>query len=158
MRRRESESGRLAFGQRVRALRRARRLTLDELSSRVGVSLRSLQSWERGERVPHPYTMTQLAKVLGVTVASLTSEDDPVLTTETFGQRVARLRKLRGMTQADVGDRLYVSHSAVARWERDDAPPKMYRLIELAKVLDVSVHYLITGGTVDECQDQKLSG
>jgi len=158
MRRRESESDRLAFGQRVRALRHARRLTLDELSSRVGVSLRSLQCWEAGERVPHPYTMVQLANALGVTVATLTGKDSSVPATETFGRRVARLRKMRGMTQADVGDQLYVSHSAVARWERDDAPPKMYRLIELAKVLGVSVHYLITGGHVDESDNQKLSG
>ena len=61
----------------------------------------------------------------------------------TIGSRIAKARKDRGMTQAEVAEKLNVSFQAVSSWERDEFIPEAWNLIELAKVLDVSVSSLV---------------
>ena len=61
----------------------------------------------------------------------------------TIGSRIAKARKDMQMTQSDVADKLGVTFQAVSLWERDEAVPDTYNLIELAKVLGVSVSSLV---------------
>lgn len=61
----------------------------------------------------------------------------------TIGTRIATARRDKGMTQSKVADKLGVTFQAVSLWERDEAVPDTYNLIELAKVLDVSVSSLV---------------
>jgi len=61
----------------------------------------------------------------------------------TIGSRIAKARKDKGMTQAEVAEKLNVSFQAVSSWERDEFIPEAWNLIELAKVLDVSVSSLV---------------
>ena len=62
---------------------------------------------------------------------------------DTIGSRIAKARKDCGMTQADVAEKLNVTFQAVSLWERDMAVPDTYNLIELAKVLGVSVSSIV---------------
>lgn len=39
---------------------------------------------------------------------------------EKIGQQICYLRKARGLTQADLGERLGVSFQAVSKWERGE--------------------------------------
>ena len=68
---------------------------------------------------------------------------DETNTLNTIGTRIAKARKDRHMTQSDVADKLGVTFQAVSLWERDEAVPDTYNLIELAKVLKVSVSSLV---------------
>ena len=61
----------------------------------------------------------------------------------TIGSRIAKARKDMHMIQSDVADKLGVTFQAVSLWERDEAVPDTYNLIELAKVLGVSVSFLV---------------
>ena len=61
----------------------------------------------------------------------------------TIGSRIAKARKDKGMTQAEVAEKLNVSFQAVSSGERDEFIPEAWNLIELAKVLDVSVSSLV---------------
>ena len=61
----------------------------------------------------------------------------------TIGSRIAKARKDTGMTQAEVAERLGVTFQAVSSWERDEFVPETWNLIELAKVLNVSVSSLV---------------
>lgn len=62
---------------------------------------------------------------------------------ETFGQRLCRLRKEKGLTQGDIADRLNVSVQAVSKWENDQAIPDIATLPYLADLLDVSTDTLL---------------
>jgi transcriptional regulator with XRE-family HTH domain len=64
---------------------------------------------------------------------------------ETFGERIARLRRRGGMTQADLGVRLGASNVTVSRWEQQWMTPKPPAMQRLARVLGVTVHYLHHG-------------
>ena len=60
-----------------------------------------------------------------------------------MGKKIAKARRDAGLTQADVADKLNISYQAVSLWETDKSVPDMYNLMELAKLLGVSVSSLV---------------
>lgn len=60
--------------------------------------------------------------------------------------QIASLRKAKGLTQAELGDRLSVSFQAVSKWERAEALPDIGLLVDLAGILETSVDNILTGG------------
>lgn len=60
-----------------------------------------------------------------------------------FGRFIARLRKEKGMTQAELGEKLNVTDKAVSRWERGVGYPDIGTLESLANALGVGVAELI---------------
>lgn len=62
------------------------------------------------------------------------------------GAQIARLRKEKGLTQNDLGDRLGVSFQAVSKWERGETLPDTAILLDLANALETSVDFILTGG------------
>ncbi|MBR4859082.1 MAG: helix-turn-helix transcriptional regulator [Clostridia bacterium] len=63
-----------------------------------------------------------------------------------IGLQIAALRKSKGITQAQLGERLNISFQAVSKWERGEALPDTGILIDLASVLGTSVDSILTGG------------
>ena len=62
------------------------------------------------------------------------------------GNQIAALRKGKGLTQAELGDRLGLSFQAVSKWERGETLPDTAILPELAEVLQTSVDLILSGG------------
>jgi transcriptional regulator with XRE-family HTH domain len=62
-----------------------------------------------------------------------------------IGERIAALRRERGLSQADLAAATGVSRSAVAQWETDRAGQVSGNLSRIAAVLDVSVEVLLHG-------------
>ena len=56
-----------------------------------------------------------------------------------IGQRIAELRKNKGLTQAELADRIGVSHQAVSQWERSETLPDILTLPALAEILGESI-------------------
>lgn len=65
---------------------------------------------------------------------------------EKVGLQIAALRKSKGLTQAQLGERLNVSFQAVSKWERGESMPDIGLLVDLANVLETSVDSILTGG------------
>ena len=55
----------------IRARRKARRLTLDELGARLGCSGVAVGMWERGETIPTADKLPEIAAALGCTIDDL---------------------------------------------------------------------------------------
>lgn len=62
---------------------------------------------------------------------------------ETFGQRLSRLRKEKGLTQEDIASKVTISPQAVSKWENDISSPDISTLGQLADLLGVSVDELL---------------
>ena len=62
---------------------------------------------------------------------------------ESFGTRLAALRKERGLTQDSIADRLNISAQAVSKWENDLTSPDIDTLIKLSDMLDVTLDELM---------------
>ena len=61
------------------------------------------------------------------------------------GERIAALRRERGLSQAGLASATGVSRSAVAQWETDRAGQVSGNLSRIAQVLDVSLEVLLHG-------------
>ena len=64
---------------------------------------------------------------------------------QTLGELIASLRKEKGMTQAELGEKLHYSDKSVSKWERAESIPDVFVLKTIAEIFGVTVDYLITG-------------
>lgn len=79
----------------------------------------------------------------------------------TTGQKIAKLRRERGMTQDALADALSVTRQAVSKWEADAALPETGKLVPLARLFGCTVDYLLNesaagegAGSADKGQSQ----
>ncbi|MBP3696164.1 MAG: helix-turn-helix transcriptional regulator [Clostridia bacterium] len=61
----------------------------------------------------------------------------------TFGEKLSKLRKENNYTQEQLADILSVSRQSVSKWESDIAYPETDKLIDLGKLFDCSMDYLL---------------
>ena len=62
-----------------------------------------------------------------------------------IGQRLKTLRKEKGLTQEQLGERLGVSSRSVSRWENGVNLPDFDLLLELCRLYGVSLDELLKG-------------
>jgi transcriptional regulator with XRE-family HTH domain len=62
------------------------------------------------------------------------------------GTTIARLRKSKNLTQAELAAKLNVSAKTISKWENGLGYPEIVQFPELAAVFGVSVDYLMNGG------------
>ena len=60
-----------------------------------------------------------------------------------LGERIANLRKTKGISQEELADVLLTSRQAISKWERGEASPDIDRLKDLAIYFNVSIDYLL---------------
>ena len=66
----------MTTGEKIRQQRRLFNITQEELSRLVGVSLKTIQRWETGERSPRLEEANKLSEALNVSAGYLMGEDD----------------------------------------------------------------------------------
>lgn len=64
---------------------------------------------------------------------------------ETIGNRIAKFRKVKGLTQEELASMLGVSSQAVSKWENDASCPDISLLPQLCRTLGISTDELLTG-------------
>ena len=65
-----------------------------------------------------------------------------------FNEKLQELRKQKGLTQEELAEKLYVSRTAVSKWETGRGYPDISLLEPIAKCLGISITELISGNTV----------
>ena len=74
-----------------------------------------------------------------------------------LGARIAALRRDRGMSQSELAERLQVSPSAMGMYEQGRREPSAQMLVALARELDVSTDFLLTGQARTQPEADALS-
>lgn len=64
---------------------------------------------------------------------------------EKIGRQIAELRKSKGITQSELGERIGVSFQAVSKWERGETLPDITLLPDLAKILETTIDFILCG-------------
>ena len=62
-----------------------------------------------------------------------------------FHEKLQELRKQRGLTQEELSEELYVSRTAVSKWESGRGYPNIDSLKQLSKLYGISVDSLLSG-------------
>ena len=64
---------------------------------------------------------------------------------KTMGQFISALRRVNGLTQRELAERLNVSDKAVSRWERDESAPDLTLIPVIADIFGVTSDELLRG-------------
>ena len=75
---------------------------------------------------------------------------------KTFGLFLKEKRQEKKLTQKQLAEILFVSESAVSKWEKDVAHPDITLLPKLAETLGVTEHELITASIDEESRQEKI--
>jgi len=75
---------------------------------------------------------------------------------KTFGLFLKEKRQEKNLTQKELAKILFVSESAVSKWEKDVAHPDITLLPKLADILGVTEHELITASVDEESRKEKV--
>ena len=62
-----------------------------------------------------------------------------------FSEKLQELRKSRGLTQEELAEALYVSRTAISKWESGRGYPSIDSLKEISKYFSVSIDDLLSG-------------
>ena len=68
----------------------------------------------------------------------------------TIGEKIAKARREKRLTQEELADRLGVSRQAVSKWESGAALPETDKLARLSGLLGVSCDYLLCDDASEE--------
>ena len=64
---------------------------------------------------------------------------------KTIGKFISALRKANGMTQKELGDKLFVSDKTVSRWECDECAPELSLIPSIAEIFGITTDELLRG-------------
>ena len=65
-----------------------------------------------------------------------------------FNEKLQELRKRKGLTQEELAERLYVSRTAVSKWEQGRGYPGIDSLKRIAEFFSVTIDELLSGSEV----------
>ena len=68
----------------------------------------------------------------------------------TLGEKIAKQRKELNYTQEQLADILGVSRQSISKWESDIAYPETDKLIELGKLFDCTMDYLLKADVIEK--------
>lgn len=63
----------------------------------------------------------------------------------TLADRIQNLRKIKGISQEELADKIGVSRQAVSKWESEQSSPDLEKVILLSDYFDVTTDYLLKG-------------
>lgn len=79
-----------------------------------------------------------------------------MLNLELISRKISEKRKQKGMTQEELADVLFVSRHAVSKWEMGKSLPSLDVFLELTKLFDVTIDYMLDGSELKDNDYQSM--
>ena len=73
-----------------------------------------------------------------------------------FGEFLRQKRQEKNLTQKDLAKAIFVTASAVSKWEKNVAHPDITLLPKLSEILDVTEHELITASIDEQTREERV--
>lgn len=121
---------------RLHALRKAKKVTLKQLSDDTEISIASLSRYETGKRNPKIATIRTLAEYFEVSSDYLEGRDSSTDTIESISDLsniFYQLRISNGLNQGDVANEIGVSRQAISLYEKGEREPEYSTTSEILK-------------------------
>lgn len=79
-----------------------------------------------------------------------------------FNEKLIQLRKEKGLSQEELGEKLNVARQTISKWELGETTPEMDKLVQISEIFDISLDNLIKDKqevkTENNTNTQKLAG
>ncbi len=62
-----------------------------------------------------------------------------------MAERIQHLRKMKGVSQEELADKIGVSRQAVSKWESEQSTPEIEKIIIMSDYFEVTTDYLLKG-------------
>ena len=72
-----------------------------------------------------------------------------------FGEKLQELRKSKGLTQEELAEALYVSRTAISKWESSRGYPNIESLKEISSFFSVTIDELLSGEKILSIADKE---
>lgn len=132
------------FHERLKELRKKAGLTQSNFAEKVGAHYQTVSKWERGISIPDLSMLDVFAKILHISIEALLGVEntDNILGNgfdcKKMGATIAELRKRKGISQTELGEKMNVISDTVSKWERGIICPDMEKLIALATYFEIA--------------------
>ena len=120
----------------LHALRKAKKVTLEQLSDETDISIASLSRYETGKRNPKISTIRTLAEYFEVSSDYLEGRDSSTDTVENISDLsniFYQLRISNGLNQGDVAKQVGITRQAISLYERGEREPEYSTTSEILK-------------------------
>lgn len=71
-----------------------------------------------------------------------------------FNERLIELRKSKGLSQDELGEKLQVSRQAISKWETGQSYPDFEKLVNISDYYGLSLDELVRGVSVQDVRDK----
>ena len=118
----------------LHALRKAKGITLEQLSDETDISFSALSAYERGTRNPKINTIRTLAEYFGVSSDYLEGRYETqyiIKDASDIGNIIYELRSKSGLSQLQVANDLKIPVSTFSRYEISVREPKLQKINEI---------------------------
>lgn len=136
------------FAQALVSWRKRKGMTQRALAQKAGIANATLHRYESGTLCPSPEIVQKLADALDVQHEDLLNLDN-LLKSETVPERIKRMRRLRGITQEELGKMVGTTKSTISICESGRNELRSTTLARIAEALGVSYEYLVLGKPQD---------
>jgi transcriptional regulator with XRE-family HTH domain len=126
-----------AFGQFVGARRQELRMSRGDLAERLGVSVRTVASWELGYRAPASAQLVRIAEAIEVDTASLAAALPRQRVASALGHLMLTRQRELGLRSADIARLAGTTEATVSRWVNGRSRPAPQNLRRLAEALKI---------------------
>lgn len=127
----------IAVGEKVRLVRQEKKLSLEEMATKTGLSISYLSEIERGVARPSLSAIRKIAAALDVSPAVFLG------TVNSIGMRLRSLREEKGLSQAQLAARAGVTAGMIGQIEQGKVQPSLKTLENIAAALGVTPCYFI---------------
>ena len=65
-----------------------------------------------------------------------------------FGEKLQKIRKEHNMTQEQLAEKLYISRTAISKWESNRGYPNLDTLKDIAKIFNITIDDLLSSDKI----------
>lgn len=145
----------MSLGTFLKSERRLRNLTQDDIATAVGVVVPVVSKWENDKSIPDLFALCTICNLLDLSIDEIVCRcrygdgRDRILPPKVYdatvvGKRLCEFRIKNGLSQSEVGQKLYVTSQTVSKWECG-AVTLLETLCKLSEFYGVTPSALICG-------------
>ena len=78
-----------------------------------------------------------------------------MLNSSKIGAYISQQRKNKNLTQAELAEKLNITHQAISKWENGSSLPDVGILVELAELFEITVDEILKGESNEVIEEKK---